>query len=64
MHDQQPMFKSLNLPHHLFLYCVLLLLWMLLTGSVAGDALMAGVIVAAMASLISAPYLHIFEGVR
>ena len=58
------MFKSLNIPHHLFLFCALLLLWMLLTGSLAVDELIAGILVAAVVSFISAPYLHIFEGVR
>ncbi len=58
------MFNRSNLQHHLFLFSVLLLLWVLLTGSLAADELIAGILVAFIVSLISAPYLNIFDGVR
>ena len=47
----------------LFLFAALLLLWVLLTGSLAADELIAGLLVAGLASLISAPYLGIFDGI-
>ncbi len=58
------MLNRLNLHHHLFLFSTMLLLWVLLTGSIAVDELIAGVIVAAVVSLISAPYITIFDGIR
>jgi len=58
------MLNRLNLHHHLFLFATMLLLWILLTGSVALDELIAGVIVAAVVSMISAPYINIFDGIR
>ena len=58
------MLNRLNLHHHLFLFATMLLLWILLTGSVTPDELIAGFIVAAVVSLISAPYISIFEGIR
>ncbi len=58
------MFNRLNIHHHLFLFAAMLLLWILLTGSVAPEELIAGIIVAAVVSLISAPYISIFDGIR
>jgi len=58
------MFNRFNLHHHLFLFATMLLLWILLTGSLALDELIAGVIVAAVVSMISAPYITIFDGIR
>lgn len=58
------MINRLNLQHHLFLFTAMFLFWLLLTGSVAFDALIAGLIVAAVVSLVSAPYINIFDGVR
>jgi multicomponent Na+:H+ antiporter subunit E len=49
--------------HFLFLFATLLLLWLLLTGSLAADEVLAGIAVAALASFISGPYLSIFDGV-
>ena len=53
-----------NLHHHLFLFSMMLLLWILLTASLASDELIAGIFVAAVASLLSAPYIDIFKGMR
>ncbi len=58
------MANRFNPTHHLFLFLVLLLLWVLLTGSLALDELLAGVLVAAAVSFISAPYMPIFDGIR
>lgn len=58
------MFDRLQVKHHLFLFLTMLLLWVLLTGSLAIDELFGGILVAAVVSLISAPYISIFEGVR
>ena len=58
------MFNKLKLRHHLFLFCAMLFLWLLLAGSVALDEIIAGIIVAAVVSLISAPYIDIFDGIR
>ena len=58
------MFNRLNLHHHLFLFTVIFLLWLLLTGSVALDELIVGFFVAVVVSLISAPYITVFEGIR
>ena len=52
------------LAHHLFLFLVLLLLWVLLAGSLAIDELLAGTIVAATVTFISAPYIGVFQGIR
>lgn len=53
-----------QLPHHLFLFLALLLLWVLLTGSLSVDELLAGIIVAAAVSFISAPYISVLDGIR
>ncbi|MBC8209659.1 MAG: Na+/H+ antiporter subunit E [Gammaproteobacteria bacterium] len=58
------MINKHNLHHHLFLFSTLLFLWLLLTSSLAMDELLAGILVASIVSLISAPYLDIFNGVR
>ena len=58
------MFDQLKLHHHLFLFATMFILWLLLSGSVALDEIIAGVIVAAVVSLISAPYINIFDGIR
>lgn len=58
------MINRLNLHHHLFLFATMLLLWILLTGSLAVEELIAGLIVAAVVSLISAPYISIFDGIK
>ncbi|MCK4709466.1 MAG: Na+/H+ antiporter subunit E [Gammaproteobacteria bacterium] len=58
------MFNRLNLQHHLFLFATMFMLWILLTASLAMDELIAGFIVAAVVSLISAPYIDIFDGIR
>lgn len=56
--------NALNLRHHLFLFSALLLLWLLLTASLRLDELVAGLFVAGIVSLVSAPYIHIFDGIR
>ena len=53
-----------NLQHHLFLFSMMLLLWVLLTGSVSPDELIVGIFVAIIVSLFSAPYIDIFDGMR
>jgi multicomponent Na+:H+ antiporter subunit E len=53
-----------NLQHHLFLFSMMLLLWILLTASLAPDELSAGIFVAIVVSLLSAPYIDIFNGIR
>lgn len=53
-----------NLHHHFFLFCTLLLLWALLSASLAPDEIAVGVVVALIVSLLSAPYISIFEGLR
>jgi len=58
------MLNRLNIHHHIFLFATMLLLWILLTGSLALDELFAGIMVAAVVSLISAPYINIFDGIR
>lgn len=58
------MARNNSLTHHLFLFLVLLFLWVLLTGSLAVDELLAGLVVAFVVSFISAPYIAIFDGVR
>ncbi len=58
------MFNRLNLQHHLFLFVVIFLLWLLLTGSVSRNELITGFFIAAVVSLISAPYITVFEGIR
>lgn len=58
------MVLTLKLKHHIFLFWALLLLWILLTGSVAIEELASGVVVALVVSLFSAPYLSILDGLR
>ncbi len=58
------MVLTLKLKHHIFLFWTLLLLWVLLTGSLAVEELASGLLVAAVVSLFSAPYLSILDGVR
>ncbi len=58
------MFNRLNLNHHLLLFATMLLLWILLTGSLALDELVVGIFVAAIVSLISAPYINILDGIK
>ncbi len=52
-----------RLPHYLFLFAAMLLLWLLLTGSLAAEELAAGLVVAALVTLISGPYLSILDGI-
>lgn len=56
--------NTLKLQHHAFLFGALLLLWLLLTGSLRLDEILTGILVAIIVSLVSAPYIHIFEGIR
>ena len=56
--------NTLKLQHHAFLFGALLLLWLLLTGSIRADEIVVGILVALIVSLISAPYIHIFAGIR
>ncbi len=58
------MFRQLNIHNHIVLFTALLLLWLLLTGSLAREELIAGVLVAFVVSLISAPYIAILDGFR
>lgn len=50
--------------HHLFLFSTLLLLWLLLAGTLAADEIIAGILVGSIVSLVSAPYIDIFNGMR
>ncbi len=58
------MISKLNLQHHLFLFGMMLLLWLLLTASLATQEIIAGILVALVVSLFSAPYIDIFDGMR
>lgn len=60
--DHSP--PGLDAPHTLFVFAILLLLWMLLAGSLHAQEWIAGLVVAALVTLISRPHLHVFSGVR
>lgn len=51
-------------PHYLFSIAVLVLLWVLLTGSLQRDELIAGLVVAVLVTLIAGPRLAVLSGVR
>ncbi len=53
-----------NLHHHLFLFGTMLLLWLLLSASVSPEELVTGLVSAALVSMLSAPYIDIFNGLR
>ncbi len=50
--------------HYLFSFAVLLLLWLLLAGSLAVQEVVAGAAVALVVTIIAAPRLGIFTGMR
>ncbi len=60
---EYPRENTQRLPHYLFLFAAMLLLWLLLTGSLAAEELAAGLVVAALVTLISGPYLSILDGI-
>lgn len=55
---------ALGAPHYLFVFLVSLLLWLLLAGSLNLQEVLAGVVVAAMVTLLFGPRFSIFTGFR
>jgi multicomponent Na+:H+ antiporter subunit E len=53
-----------GIPHLLFTFAVSLLLWVLLVGSLDAQELLAGAVVALLVTVVAAPRLGIFTGMR
>lgn len=56
--------ESGSIAHGFFLFCLLFGLWLLLTGSLDPEELIAGLLVALVVTLISRPHLAVFNGLR
>jgi len=52
------------LPRNIFTFVISFLLWLLLTGSLNGQELMAGLLVSSVVTLLAAPRLALLDGVR
>ncbi len=52
------------LPRNIFTFVISFLLWLLLTGSLKGEELMAGLLVSGVVTLLAAPRLALLDGVR
>jgi len=52
------------LPRNVFTFAISFLFWLLLTGSMDGEELMAGVLVSGVVTLLAAPRLALLDGVR
>jgi multicomponent Na+:H+ antiporter subunit E len=56
--------ESGGIAQGIFVYCLLFALWLLLTGSLDPQELIAGLMVSLVVTLISRPHLAIFDGLR
>ncbi|MBA1445660.1 MAG: Na+/H+ antiporter subunit E [Chromatiales bacterium] len=54
----------LTLPHYLFIFATVYLLWLLLVGELSRQELILGGLVSLVVTLVSAPHLLIFGGVK
>lgn len=55
---------GMSFSHYLFIYLVLFLFWLLLTGNIHVQELAIGAVVALAATLAAGPHLRIFSGLR